>query len=77
MPEKALYILNCGSLDISFVFQFLQFQLVEGVVGQIVLFGTPSKQRMKVLIRMVVSCWAGGGDAGKSRLHFPVKSMLL
>ena len=70
MPEKALYILNCGRLDISFVFQFLQFQLVEGVVGQIVLFGTPSKQRMEVLIRMVVSCWAGGGDVGKVFQYF-------
>ena len=49
--QKALYILNRGRLDIPFVFQFLQFQLVKGVVGQIVLFGTPSKQRMKVLIR--------------------------
>ena len=39
--QKPLYVLNGGRLDISFVFQLLQFQLVKGVVGEVVLFGTP------------------------------------
>ena len=39
--QEPLYVLNGGRLDISFVFQLLQFQLVKGVVGEVVLFGTP------------------------------------
>ena len=38
--QEPLYVLNGSGLDISFVFQLLQFQLVKGVVGEVVLFGT-------------------------------------
>ena len=72
-PQEALYILNGGGLDVPFVLNLLQIQLIEGVVGDVVLFGAPRKQCMEVLIRMVIPRRTGGGDIGKVVQNLPLQ----
>ena len=73
--QEALYILNGSGFDISFVLQLLQIQLVEGVVGNVVLFGTPRKKGMEILVWMIVPGRTGGWNHGEVSRNFPFENI--
>ena len=63
--QKRLYVFNFRRLDISFISNFLPLELLEGVVGKVVLFGTPLKQGVKILVRVIEPRRTCIGDVSK------------
>jgi hypothetical protein len=60
---------------VTLVLDLLQIQLIEGVVGDVVLLGAPRKQSMEILIRMIVSCRTGGGNVGEVFQKLPLQNI--
>ena len=71
--EKSLNVLDFRRLDISFISHFLQLELLEGVVGKVVLFGTPFKQGMEILVRVIEPRRTCFGDVSKVFQNFDLQ----
>ena len=63
--QKDLYVLNFCRLDIPFISDFLQLELLERVIGKVVLFSTPLEQGMEILVGMIEPCRTCLGNVSK------------